>query len=63
MKVKVFMDSDATRIERELNTWLDGLRPGDVIKTETVVTAIADKPDDGMRPCIVVTVWYDKRSN
>jgi hypothetical protein len=63
MKVKVFMDSDATRIESGLNAWLEGLRPGDVIKTETVATAIADKPNDGTHPCIVVTVWYDERSN
>jgi hypothetical protein len=63
MQVKIFMDSDATRIEAQLNAWLAGLAPGDVIKTETVVTAVAEKPNDGTRPCIVVTVWYDKRSS
>jgi hypothetical protein len=62
MQVKVFMDSDATHIESQLNAWLDTLAPGDVIKTETAVTAVAEKPNDGSHPCIVVTVWYDKRS-
>jgi hypothetical protein len=63
MQVKIFMDSDARRIETQLNAWLESLAPGDVIKTETVVTAVAEKPNDGTHPCIVVTVWYDKRSN
>lgn len=63
MKVKVFMDQNATRIESELNEWLGKLRPGDVIKTETVVTAIAEKPNEGTHPCIVVTVWYDEPSD
>ena len=30
-----------------------------ITETETVVTAIADKPTDGTYPCIVVTVWYE----
>jgi hypothetical protein len=63
MKVKVFVDTSATRIETQINELLGGLSPGDVIKTETAVTAIAEKPEDGSYPCIVVTVWYDKRSN
>ena len=62
MRVKVFMDSNATRIETQINEWLANLRPGDVIKTETVVTAIAEKPNDGAHPCIVVTAWYDEPS-
>ncbi|HEY2227634.1 MAG TPA: hypothetical protein VGI22_07800 [Xanthobacteraceae bacterium] len=62
MQVKIFMDSDATRIETQLNAWLASLAPGDVIKTETVVTAVAEKPNDGTHPCIVVTVWFDQRS-
>ena len=63
MKVKVFVASSATRIETQINELLNSLSPGDVIKTETAVTAIAEKPEDGSYPCIVVTVWYDKRSN
>jgi hypothetical protein len=63
MKVKVFVDSSATRIETQINELLDSLSPGDVIRTETAVTAIAEKPNDGTYPCIVVTVWYDKRTN
>jgi hypothetical protein len=62
MQVKIFVDSDATRIEAQLNAWLAGLAPGDVIKTETAVAAVAEKPNSGTYPCIVVTVWYDKPS-
>jgi hypothetical protein len=53
MKVKVFMDATASAIEAQINDWLDGVGPDAIIKSETVVTAIAEKP------CIVVTVWYE----
>jgi hypothetical protein len=29
------------------------------VLTETVVTAVAEKPNDGTYPCIVVTIWYE----
>jgi hypothetical protein len=63
MKVKVFMDSKANVIEEQINAWLDHVGSASVIKTETVVTAIAEKPNDGTYPCIVVTIWYEPPSN
>jgi hypothetical protein len=63
MKVKIFMDAKASVIEEQINTWLADRPSAIVIKTETVVTAIAEKPDGGTRPCIVVTVWYEPPAN
>jgi hypothetical protein len=59
MRVKIFMDEEASMIEEQINTWLDDLGSATIIKTETVVTAAAEKPDDGTYPCIVVTIWYE----
>ena len=59
MKVKIFMDAQASVIEAQINEWLDYLGSAVIIKTETVVTSIAEKSDDGSYPCIVVTVWYE----
>jgi hypothetical protein len=63
MKVKVFMDASASVIEGQINAWLDHLGTAVVIKTDTVVTAVAEKANDGTYPCIVVTVWYEPPSN
>jgi hypothetical protein len=59
MKVKLFMDSQTSRVEEQINEWLSYLGSATIIKMETVVTAIAEKPNDGTYPCIVVTVWYE----
>jgi hypothetical protein len=59
MKAKIFMDSSASAIEEQINAWLDSLGSATIIKMETVVTAVAEKPNDGTHPCIVVTVWYE----
>jgi hypothetical protein len=59
MKVKVFMDGKPSVIEEQINAWLDSLGSATIIKMETVVTAIAEKPSGGTCPCIVVTVWYE----
>ena len=59
MKVKVFMASSASVIEEQINAWLGQLGSAAIIKTETVVSAVAEKPGDGTHPCIVVTVWYE----
>jgi hypothetical protein len=59
MKVKIFMDEKASVIEGQINAWLASVDSVSILKTETVVTAIAGKPDDGTYPCIVVTVWYE----
>jgi hypothetical protein len=59
MKVKIFMDEKANVIEGQINAWLNDLGSAAIIKTETVVTAVAEKPEDRTYPCIVVTVWYE----
>jgi hypothetical protein len=53
LKVKIFMNASASALEEQLNTWLGGLGSAAIIRTETTVTAV------GERPCIVVTVWYE----
>jgi hypothetical protein len=59
MKVKIFMDKKASVIEDQINAWLDYLGSATIVQMETVVTAVAEKPNDGTYPCIVVTVWYE----
>lgn len=59
LKVKVFMDKKASEIEKQVNAWLENIGSAAIIKTDTVVTAVAEKPNDGTHPCIVVTVWYE----
>ena len=59
MKVKLFMDAKPSTIEEQINGWLDYVGSATIIKTETVVTAIAEKLPDGTYPCIVVTIWYE----
>jgi len=59
MKVKIFMDASASTIEAQINTWLDGIDAAVIVKTDTVVTNVAEKVGDGTYPCIVVTIWYE----
>jgi hypothetical protein len=63
LKVKIFMDARASVIEEQINAWLHDLGSATVIKMETVVTAVAERPNDGTHPCIVVTVWYEPPSS
>ena len=63
LKVKIFMDATASVIEEQINAWLHGLGSATIIKMETVVAAVAEKPNDGTHPCIVVTVWYEPASS
>jgi hypothetical protein len=63
MKVKIFMDASADAIEGQINAWLESLGSASIIEMQTVVTAVADKPNGGTHPCIVVTVWYEPPSN
>ena len=42
MKVKMFMGAKPSTIEEQINAWLDHLSSATIIKTETVVTAIAE---------------------
>jgi hypothetical protein len=50
MKVKMFMDAKPNIIEEQINVWLDYLSSATIIKSETVVTAIAEKP---------TTIWSE----
>ena len=59
MNVKIFMDTSASTIEAQINTWLDGIDAAVIVKTDTVVTNVAEKAGDGTYPCIVVTIWYE----
>ena len=59
MKVKMFMDAKPGVIEEQINKWLGEIGSATVITSETVVTAVAEKPNDGTHPCIVVTIWYE----
>jgi hypothetical protein len=57
IQVKIFMETEPAALEGQINGWLVQLGKAVVIRSETVVTAIADKPN------IVVTVWYEPQSN
>jgi hypothetical protein len=59
MKVKIFMDASASTIEEQINAWLDDIGKAVIVKTDTVVTNVAKKANDGTYPCIVVTIWYE----
>ncbi len=59
MKVKIFMDASASTIEAQINAWLDGIGKAVIVKTDTVVTNVTDKANDGTNSCIVVTIWYE----
>lgn len=63
MKVKIFMDASASNIESQINTWLEQLGSPTIIKTETAVANVAEKPNDATHPCIVVTVWYEPQNS
>lgn len=53
------MSEKPVELEERINAWLDHLGTATIIKTETRITTIAEKPDDGTYPCIVVTIWYE----
>jgi hypothetical protein len=53
------MDAGASTIEAQINTWLDGIDAAVIVKTDTVVTNVAEKAGDGTYPCIVMTIWYE----
>jgi hypothetical protein len=59
LKIKIFMDTRTSVIEEQINAWLETLGAASIIKTETVVAAVTEKPGTGTGPCIVVTVWYE----
>ncbi len=57
IQVKIFMDTRPAALEEQINTWLAQLGKAVVIRSETVVTPIAEKPN------ILVTVWYEPHSS
>ena len=57
IQVRIFMDAEPAALEAQINGWLAQLGKAVVIRSETVVTAIADRPN------IVVTIWYEPQSN
>jgi hypothetical protein len=56
IQVKIFMDTMPAALEDEINAWLGQLGQAVVIRSETVVAAVAEKPN------IVVTIWYEPSS-
>jgi hypothetical protein len=59
LRFKMFMGDKPTAIEEQINAWLNDLGSAAIIKTDTMVAAIAEKPSSGAYPCIVVSVWYE----
>ena len=48
---------DVRLLEEQINAWLAQLGKAVVIRSETVVTTVAETPN------IVITVWYEPQSN
>lgn len=59
LKIKIFMDASPSKLEEDVNSWLAAASPITIIKTETVVGAVAERPNERSNPCIVVTIWYE----
>ena len=57
LKVKIFMDVSPSVVEEQINAWLENLGSAAIIKSQTIVKAIARKTGDGTSPSIVVTIW------
>ena len=57
IQVKIFMDTKPAALEEQINAWLAQLGKAVVIRSETVVTTVAETPN------IVITVWYEPQSN
>jgi hypothetical protein len=58
LKVKIFMDTNASAVEEQINAWLASHTSASIIKTETVVGGAAEK-SSGAHPFIVVSIWYE----
>lgn len=50
MRVKFFMSSQPSELEKRINMWLDHLGSATVIRTETRTSAVAERPNDGTNP-------------
>ena len=56
LKVKIFIDTNASALEEQVNAWLASHASASIIKTETVVGGAAEKSSGAN---LVVTVWYE----
>jgi hypothetical protein len=57
------MEQQTSTLEQRINAWLEQLGVVSIIRTETTVTSVAEKANDGTYPSIVVTVWYELAEN
>jgi hypothetical protein len=62
MKLKLFMETNPGEIELQINSWLESGKI-EILKTEMTMQSIAEKPNDGTHPCIVIAVWYIEKAN
>jgi hypothetical protein len=62
MKLKLFMDANPGNIEQRVNEWLSGGKI-EVLRTEMTMNSVAEKPNDGTYPCIVIAIWYVEKAN
>ena len=57
MRIKIFMDSDPSKLEEQINHWFAHEAGTPLVqKTETVLTVLGQ--DGRSYPYIVVTIWY-----
>jgi hypothetical protein len=61
VKLKLFMSSNPPDIEQRVNEWLIGDKI-EVLRTEMTMNSVAEKPDDGTYPCIVIAIWYVEKA-
>jgi hypothetical protein len=59
LQVKIFMDSQPSVIEGQINAWLTSQTSVSIIKTETAISAGAGNPGGTGSPWLVVTIWFE----
>jgi hypothetical protein len=59
LQIKIFMDSQPSVIEEQINAWLTSQTSVSIIKTETAISAGAGNPGGTGNPWLVVTIWYE----
>jgi hypothetical protein len=61
MKLKLFMDARSDAIETAVNAWLsDKDKKINITRTEVTMSNVAERPNEGTHPCVVVAVWYSE---
>ena len=58
LKDKIFIDTNASAVEEQINAWLVSQASASIIKTETMVGGATER-SSGAQPYIVVTIWYE----